>query len=164
MCREAALFSSVSERLQQNFGSIDLTSSAFGFTFSDYYQKQMGGPVERKFLSFSTLISPDRLSEIKLLTNGMEEEIRREHGSNTRIVNLDPGILSASSLVMATAKDFAHRVPLQKGIYGHLELLFGKDQVRILEWTYPDFKTGDYNAYFLEVRRLYLQQLKSGSN
>jgi hypothetical protein len=30
-----------------------------------------------------------------------------------------------------------------------------------LEWTYPDFKTGDYDHFFLEVRRIYLEQFRS---
>lgn len=83
MFREAALLSDISERLQQIFGPIDLESPAFKFTFSDYYQKQMGGPVERKFLSFSNLLSPEKLSEIKLQTNDIEEEVRKEQGSGS---------------------------------------------------------------------------------
>ncbi|NOR15374.1 MAG: DUF4416 family protein [Candidatus Aminicenantes bacterium] len=160
MVRDTALFSGALERLSQVFGRMDLTSSAFKFTFSDYYHKQMGGAVERMFLSFSDLISPENLSSIKLQTNELEEIVRREQGSDQRVINLDPGILSASSLVMATTKDFAHRIPLQNGIYAHLELLFGKDMIRTLEWTYPDFKTGDYDEFFLEVRRIYLQQFR----
>ncbi len=159
MLRDTALFSEAFERLSQVFGRIDLTSSAFKFTFSDYYHKQMGGAVERMFLSFSDLISPEKLSSIKLQTNELEETVRREQGDAQRVINLDPGILSASSLVMATAKGFAHRIPMQNGIYAHLEFLFGKDRVRTLEWTYPDFKTGDYDKFFLEVRRIYLHQL-----
>ena len=62
---------------------------------------------------------------------------------------------------MATAKDFAHRVPLQHGIYAHLELLFGKKMIRTLDWTYPDYKTEEYQKFFLAVRKIYLEQVKS---
>jgi hypothetical protein len=76
-------------------------------------------------------------------------------------VNLDPGYMTASALIMATAKDFSHRIPLQKGIYAHLELLFGKNDVKTLSWTYPDYRTEEYHRYFLEVRKIYLKQIKS---
>jgi hypothetical protein len=61
---------------------------------------------------------------------------------------------------MATAKDFAHRVPLQNGIYAHLELLFLKKGIKILSWTYPDYKTELYLSFFLDVRKSYLSQLR----
>ncbi len=148
------------EKLAQVFGILDLKSPLFFFDFTDYYEKQMGKNLKRKFVSFEKLIKPETLSSIKHKTNRLEEEIREELKSTHRIINLDPGFLKASSLVMATAKDFAHRVPLQDGIYAHLEFLFGKDEVRTLDWTYPDFKSKDYQKYFCDVRRLYLSQLK----
>jgi len=89
----------------------------------------------------------------------LEEEIREEFQALHRIVNIDPGYLTPASLIMATAKDFSHRIPLQNGIYAHLEFLFGKDKIHTLNWTYPDFKCKGYQEYFLEVRRLYLSQL-----
>ena len=80
--------------------------------------------------------------------------------SKKRVVNIDPGILSSAALIMATVKNFSHRIPLQKGIYGHLEFLFGKNSVKILPWTYPDYRSPEYHDYFLNVRELYLQQVK----
>ena len=148
------------ERLAQLYGPPDTQSPLFPFDLTDYYEKQMGKNLKRMFLSFQRLVEPDKLSAIKKRTNQLEEEIREEFNSPQRIVNLDPGFLTASSLIMATAKDFSHRVPLQNGIYAHLEFLFGRDEVRILDWTYPDFKGEGYRDYFLGVRRLYLSQLK----
>lgn len=164
MARDDDVFGRAEERLMQSLGPVDLSSPSFAFCFSDYYEKQMGGAVRRKFLSFADLVSPEVLSEVKLRTNALETAMRRDQGEDRRLVNLDPGMLSASALVMATAKDFAHRIPLQGGIYAHLELLFGRDCIRTLEWTYPDFKTGIYDAFFLKVRRIYLQQLKSAGS
>lgn len=149
-------------KLAQLFGSIDSESPHFLFDYTDYYDEQMGSPLQRQFLSFQPLLPPERLSEIKIQTNKLEEDIRQELGESLRAVNIDPGFLNGSSLIMATAKNFAHRIPLQAGIYAHLELLFGKDYVRTLMWTYPDFKKGTYHEYFLEVRKIYLSQLKLG--
>ena len=86
-------------------------------------------------------------------------EIREELKEARRIVNLDPGYLTQAALIMATAKDFAHRIPVQQGIYAHLELLFGKKDAKTLDWTYPDFKTEEYQKFFSEVRQIYLSQV-----
>lgn len=149
------------ERLVRIYGISDSQSPLFSFDFTDYYEKQMGKNLKRKFLSFKKLIESERLSKIKQETNRLEEEIQEEFQALHRVVNLDPGYLTPASLIMATAKDFSHRIPLQNGIYAHLEFLFGKDEVRTLDWTYPDFKCKDYQEYFLDVRRLYLSQLKN---
>ncbi len=151
-------FKRAEERLVQLYGSVDLTSPLFIFDFTDYYEKQMGKNLKRKFLSFARLISPEKLGKIKLRTNGLEEEIREELKEDRRIVNLDPGYLAQAALIMATAKDFAYRIPLQQGIYAHLELLFGKKEIKTLDWTYPDFRTDEYQKFFMEVRQIYLSQ------
>jgi len=155
------VFKRAEERLCHLYGEIDLQSQLFQFNFTDYYEKQMGKGLKRKFLSFVELIKPERLSEIKLETNRLEEEIRKEFKARRRIVNLDPGYLTSSALIMATAKNFAHRIPLQHGIYAHLELLFTRKEVKILDWTYPDFKTKGYQQFFLKAREVYLDQMRA---
>ena len=155
------VFLRAEELLVSLYGPVDFQSDPFPFTFTDYYEKEMGEGLKRKFLSFENPVAPERLSEIKLQTNRLEEEIKEEFRAERRIVNLDPGYLTASALFMATAKDFAHRVPLRDGIYAHLELLFGKKEIRILDWTYPDYRTEEYQRFFLAVRKKHLDRLKS---
>jgi hypothetical protein len=164
--------------LQDIHGPVDFESTFLEFDFTDYYEREMGAGLTRRFLSFERLIEPERLPAIKLATNGLEDMFRgaeperpgagSEAGSGTvpagrgrRPVNLDPGYLTASALIMATTKDFSHRVPLASGIYAHLEFLFTKTGgVRTLDWTYPDMRRAPVHAFFLEVRKEYLQQLR----
>ena len=153
-------FEEAEKALIDLYGPTDLKSPCFPFDLTDYYEKQMGKNLQRIFLSFAGLISPEKLSGIKVQTNALEETLRRESGGSLRIVNIDPGIVTASALIMATAKDFAHRVPLAGGIYAHLEFLFTKNGVKILEWTYPDFRQPGYQEFFSSVRRTYLGQLR----
>lgn len=148
------------KRLTLKYGNIDRASPLFSFDFTDYYEIQMGKDLKRKFLSFGELIAPERLSTIKLEANRMEKEIQQEFHAKNRIVNIDPGYLTTASLIMATTKNFAHRIPLEDGIYAHLEFLIGRDEVRSLDWTYPDFRNKGYQEFFLDVRRTYLSQLK----
>ena len=153
-------FERTEKELQALFGPADLKSPSFPFDLTNYYEEQMGTNLERVFLSFVGLVAPETLSALKIQTNALEQKIRQESGKDFRMVNIDPGILTASALIMATAKDFSHRIPLFQGIYGHLEFLFTKQGIRTLDWTYPDFKREGYQKFFLDVRRIYLGQVK----
>ncbi|HEX9901970.1 MAG TPA: DUF4416 family protein [Acidobacteriota bacterium] len=147
--------------LEKTLGTVEARSPRFNFDLTDYYAAEMGASsLKRLFVSFSDLRSPEELSNIKLKTNALEEEIRLALGLSHRPVNIDPGYLTAAALIMATAKDFSHRIPLRDGIYAHLELMFIKQGVRCLEWTYPDFRQPNYHDFFLGVRKSYLSQLK----
>jgi len=147
--------------LEKILGPVDARSPMFHFDLTNYYAAEMGAnPLKRLFVSFRDLRSPEELSAIKVRTNVLEEESRLDLGVTHRPVNIDPGYLTASALIMATAKDFSHRIPLRDGIYAHLELMFTKQGVRYLEWTYPDFRQPDYHDFFLGVRKSYLSQLK----
>jgi len=148
------------ERLVECFGPIELRSPLFPFATTDYYEKEMGPALKRSFLSFDRLVPPDGLSAIKLQTNVLEGEIRAATAADYRVVNLDPGILTSSALIMATTKNFAHRVPLSGGIYAHLELLFTKTGVKTLDWTYPDFRGEGYQNFFLDVRKIFMKQVR----
>jgi hypothetical protein len=148
------------ERLVECFGPIELRSPLFPFATTDYYEKEMGPALKRAFLSFERLVPPDSLSAIKLQTNILEGEIRAALAADYRVVNLDPGILTSSALIMATTKNFAHRVPLSGGIYAHLELLFTKTGVKTLDWTYPDFRGEGYQNFFLDVRKIFMKQVR----
>lgn len=147
--------------LEERFGLIDHRSPSFPFNYTDYYAPLMGRELFRSFISFDRLIQPEELPAIKLWTNQLEEEFRTLFPQLPRPVNLDPGYMRAAALVMATTKDFAHRLPLTQGIYGHLELLFTKRGIKLLDWTYPDFRQTGYHEFLLRVRETYIKQLRN---
>jgi hypothetical protein len=147
-------------RLAEIFSPIEARGPRVLFAGTDYYRPEMGPGLRRGFVAFRDLIDPDRLPEIKIQTNALEEAIRASSNTPGRVVNLDPGYLTTAALIMATAKDFSHRIPLRNGIYAHLELLFTKTAARRLEWTYPDLRTDDHIPFLSAVRRSYLEALK----
>ncbi|MBN1939414.1 MAG: DUF4416 family protein [Candidatus Aminicenantes bacterium] len=153
------MFRIAENRLAASYGPVDARGPRVPFLDTAYYTGEMGPGLSRMFLAFRDLICPDRLPDIKIETNALEDELREKSGAGGRTVNLDPGIVTGAALVMATAKDFAHRPPLQKGIYAHLELLFTKAGVKRLEWTYPDFRTDEHIPFFMAVRKSYLEAL-----
>ena len=158
--REPALYEEVKTRLSQERGAVDLESPPFAFNLTDYYAAEMGAGLHRRFLSFAELGEPECLPALKLWTNALEERIRTERGLPGRPANIDPGYLTASALVMATTKDFSHRIPLGQGIYAHLEFLFTKGGVKVLDWTYPDFRTAPVQEFFLELRGRFLRAVR----
>ena len=159
---ERLYFEKSEDLLKSSLGEIDGRSERNSFTVTDYYEKEMGPDLSRQFISFENLIAPEELAAIKLKTNEMEERIKNEFKSGFRVINLDPGYLSSAALVMATAKNFSHRIPLTDGIYAHLEFLFGKkNDIRLMEWTYPDFRLPGYEDFFLKIRETYLNQLRN---
>jgi hypothetical protein len=158
--KEDALYEKVQRRLEAEWGRVDSESPAYPFDLTDYYEAEMGRGLVRRFMSFETLVAPESLPEKKTRTIEIEESLRQEKGAPGRPVNIDPGYITPSALIMATAKDFAHRVPLGKGIYAHLEFLFTKTGVKTLEWTYPDLRREPAQAYFRSVREIYLRGIR----
>jgi hypothetical protein len=158
--KEEALFREVRRRLEAEWGRVDSESPAYPFDLTGYYEDEMGGGLVRRFMGFERLVAPEVLPDRKLRTIELESAIRQEQRVTGRPVNIDPGYLTAAAVVMATAKDFAHRIPLAKGIYAHLEFLFTRTGVKTLEWTYPDLRRESAWAYFRSVRDEYLRQLR----
>ena len=157
--KEEALYDEARHQLIGEWGPVDMESPAFAFDLTDYYEPEMGSDLKRRFMSFDSLVAPEALAAMKLRTIEFEEAVRRETGATGRPVNIDPGYLTAAALVMATAKDFSHRIPLGRGIYAHLEFLFTKTGVKTLDWTYPDFRRGPCQEFFRIVREMYLRRL-----
>jgi hypothetical protein len=155
-CEEKQLVQ-VKELLEAEFGEIDGESPVSDFVYTDYYNPEMGNAIKRCFVSFETLVQPDQLAGIKIRSNGLEENFLAD---SSRMVNLDPGLLNLSRLILASTKNNAHRVPLSDGIYAEITLLYRKGGFVSLPWTYPDFRSGDYDSSFLAFREKFSFQLK----
>ena len=155
--KEGAYFNKAKTILEKKFGSIDFESTALPFVHTDYYEKEFGRDLEKKIISFKRLIKPQSLSKIKVTTNRIEEKLSRE---GRRRVNIDPGYLDLAKLVLASTKDYKHRVYLNHGIYSEITLFYENNSFRFWEWTYPDYKTGEYIEIFNRIRKIYGQQIK----
>jgi hypothetical protein len=142
-------------RLVDRWGPVDCVSDSFTFTFTHYYDGEMGPPIDRFFVSFEQLVDPACLARTKQETD-MIEDLFREEGS--RKVNLDPGLLSLPRFVLATTKENAHRIPLADGIFAEITLLYGKGGFQPLPWTYPDFRSEPTLSILNKIRALYKSQ------
>lgn len=155
---DAAVQLQALEVLCDRFGPLDFLSQPERFVHTSYYDDELGEGIKRQLLSFLDLVPQDSLPNIKVTTNGIEKDFSLQ---GKRRVNIDPGMLTEERLVLATGKNFTHRIYLGKGIYGDLTLLYQGGSFRPLPWTYPDYKT-PMTLHFLGVLRQKLQFQRSG--
>ncbi|MBU1044673.1 MAG: DUF4416 family protein [Candidatus Omnitrophica bacterium] len=148
------------DRLLKVFGGIDYKSEILEFDSTRYYANEMGTGLKRQFISFSNLICPEELPSIKLKTNKIEREFFSNQ--NNRFVNIDPGYLSLSKLVLATTKDHQHRIYLDKGIFAEVTLRYRDKTFRPWPWTYADYCKPEYIKIFNFIRnQLFTQRNKT---
>jgi hypothetical protein len=147
------------ERLEACYGPVELRSELFPFDQTHYYDREMGSPIRRVFLVFPGLISATRLPGRKIETNRLEQQIAAEYAQVPRPVNLDPGYLDQAKVVLASTKDFSHRLLVSEGIYAEVTLYFRGGEWRSWPWTFPDFRAGQFNGFFSQLRRTYREQL-----
>jgi hypothetical protein len=153
------------ERLSAAFGPTDLISETWPWEFTAYYAAEMGAPLLRRICSFRDLVAPDAIIEAKLRTNRIEKQLAQDLAQGRpanppRPVNLDPGYVGLSKMVLATTKDYAHRFYLGQGIYAECTLRWRHGAFTTWEWTYADFATEQYRAFFARVRALYVDKLR----
>jgi len=143
--------------LKKNFGKTDFESSTLAFTHTDYYEPEFGKPLKRKFISFKELIPAGGLAKIKALTNAIENELAHDE---RRTINIDPGYLDLAKLILASTKDYRHRIYLDKGIYAEITLFYQNKTFQPWEWTFLDYRTKDYIVIFNQIRAIYYRQIR----
>jgi len=147
--------------LAEAFGPVNLASETMDFDFTHYYDAEMGTPLRRRFVAFAEPVRPDALADAKRRTNAIERAFAaRPDAPYPRPVNLDVGYLTPAKLVLASMKDFAHRVYLGGGVYAEVTLLRRGGAWRALPWTFPDYASGRYDAFLDAARRRLREQLR----
>ena len=140
--------------LTARFGPIDLESPVYSWDHTTYYEQELGSDLKRQFYFFKQSISPDSLPEIKRFTNALERRwLRTTANGAFRQINLDPGYLAPSKIVLATTKDYSHRIYLRDGIFAEVTLVYQGKSYNPLPHTYPDFRSDKYISLFNEARK-----------
>ena len=170
--KDKTLYQRAKSAMLRRFGASDFESTIIDFNFTDYYAPEMGTGLKRAFISFKKLIKPNDLAAIKVFTNALEEKLAYKRHTDfsfkagcvlyKRRVNIDPGYVDMAKLVLASTKDYSHRIYLGKGIYAEITLRYQNKSFTHWDWTYPDYRTVEYLAVFNTVRAFYEQQVKNG--
>ena len=147
----------ISEKLvpefRSQFGQIDLVSPWMMFEYTRYYEPEMGAPLYRRVYSFASLIQQQDLANIKTATL----QIEQAHSQNgRRRVNIDPGYMLSERFVLASCKNFSHRICIGSGVYADLTLIFQKGCFQRLPWTYPDYAASNMLNFLEKVRCKYI--------
>lgn len=155
---DCGIYEKAKKTMAAKFGPVDYESPEMEFNYTDYYTAEMGRDLKRRFVSFKKLVDPGILGGVKLFSDKIEIKYLFKNTKN-RMINIDPGLISHSKLVLATTKNFAHRIYIGKGIYAEVTLRFKAGKFTVLEWTYPDFATAKYQAILNEIREIYKVQI-----
>jgi Domain of unknown function (DUF4416) len=143
--------------LREHYGDIEFSFGPVPFSFTDYYRDEMGGDLLKMYVAFQRSVERDDLAEIKTFTNSVED---RYLSSGARRVNIDPGYLTRDKLVLASTKDFYHRIYLSKGIFAEVTLHYRKGAFRFFSWTYPDYNTPQFLAFLEKARARLVKTLR----
>ncbi len=148
--REEGEFEKALRRIAERMGEVACISGPFLFDRTEYYRREMGTPLVRRFVVTNDPVSRDALVPVKLLAETIEKELSV---GGKRTVNIDPGLLADENVVLATGKNYSHRIYLRDGVFADLTLVFEKGEYRPLPWTYPDYASPAIRAFLGEVRR-----------
>jgi len=143
--------------LEETFSMIEIKSDPYDFSdFTPYYESEMGTGLKKFFVVFSGLQPPESLADYKIKSNQIEAKFITD---KSRQINIDPGYVSEAKVVLATTKNYDHRLYLGKGIFGDLHLKFTNKEFQTQPWTYPDYKQDQVIKFFKDLRQTYFKQL-----
>ncbi|MFC1479218.1 DUF4416 family protein [Planctomycetota bacterium] len=134
---EQSLLSQGVSSLAEHFGVPESASGLFEFDETDYYSEEMGTGLYKELYLFPGIVNPGEIADIKLCTNSLETEYSEE---GKRKLNIDPGYITLTKVVLATTKNYSHRIYIGKGIYCEITLSWHKGSFMPNSWTYPDYK------------------------
>ena len=150
--KEKELFEPLVDQLVSHYGALDLVSRWMSFDYTAYYEKEMGAPLFRRLLTFKSLIEQLSLADIKSETNRLEDQYV---SAGRRRVNIDPGYLLYERFVLASGKNFSHRIYIGKKIYADLTLIYQRGAFEKLPWTYPDYADRPIISFLEKARAKY---------
>ena len=154
MFTEEALLEEIRAILKKKYGEIDAISEVYDFSsISPYYNPEMGSDIKKIVFSFKEPVARDILKEIKLFCVKLEKKYSK---NGNRLVNLDPGLVTLENFILATGKNYSHRIYLGSGVFAEVTLMFGKkNMIKELPWSYRDYLYEPARSFLLEVRELY---------
>jgi hypothetical protein len=155
---DTSLFEEVAKSLSEKYGKIDILSQWAAFDNTSYYEKEMGRNLQRRVIIFKDLIRQSDIADIKHFAISIEKELSN---GDDRNVNIDPGYLLMERFVLATCKNFAHKIYVGKGVYADLTLIYKDGRYNTLPWTFPNYKDEKMIDFISNVRKKYIIDLKN---
>jgi len=156
-------FPEVRKLIVERFGAIHPQGESPSYPFPETrtYRRTMGSGLRRKFYVLEDLWPQTCLARAKHASLDMEKIIEESHEFPVeRPVNIDPGLVNDCRVLLASTKDYSHRIYRESGIWEEVTLVFEKGEYRSLPWTYPDFNSPAYHEFFERFRNELLERLR----
>ncbi len=147
--REDALITRALEEAVSAYGEPAAVSPLFPFPDTRHYRGEFGTGLVRRFIVMRRLVGQAVLPQVKHWAMALE---RRWSAGGRRLINCDPGLLTLERLVLATGKNYSHRIYLGLGVFADLTLLYARGGFRSLEWTYPDYASREVREWWNRSR------------
>ena len=150
------------EAVIAKFGRPDFISDVWPFNMTRYYEAETGNNILRQFISIEKPVCPSKLAAIKHKANKLEKKLADKLSTPlSRPVNLDPGLIEPSKLILVTTKNFSHRIYIGKKMYAEVTLTFDKGRWKDYEYTFADYKQQCYQDFLSKVRTRLVEQLRT---
>ncbi|MEW6753179.1 MAG: DUF4416 family protein [Candidatus Latescibacterota bacterium] len=147
------------QRLAALLGPAAGQTALYPFDYTAYYDEEMGAGLVKELVGFGDRLDPAGLGRLKRATMRLEVELATTAaGRLRRRANLDPGLVTVESLVLATTKYTGHRVCIGPDLYAEVTLLYAQGAYRPLPWTYPDYRRDDVQALLQGLRAALLAE------
>jgi len=142
--------------LEKQFGRVRCETVDIQYTNTDRYEEEMGSNLVRRLFSFEKLVERDSLPEIKSVCQEIERQLGDQVGDFVfRAANLDPGVLTPDNLVMASNREYNHRIYLADGVFAEIQLIWAHGQFTRLPWTNHDFCDDEVVDFLIRVRQTF---------
>ncbi|MFH1131396.1 MAG: DUF4416 family protein [Pseudomonadota bacterium] len=152
LANDLALARKAAEFFGKNFGDVDLLGEPKPFDQTCYYEPEMGPGLNRVFCSFNHLATLQQLPQLKHLAWETEKQFSVD---NQRTVNLDPGLLDHSKVILASFKPGPQKLYLGDRVWADMVLYFADGSFGPLPWTFPDLRGEDHSVFFTNARTRY---------
>ncbi|MCD6310071.1 MAG: DUF4416 family protein [Candidatus Eremiobacteraeota bacterium] len=157
LASDPVFFNRACDAFSEIFGPIDYESETVPFNATNFYLKEMGKRLLRKFCSFGNLILPDEIIKAKYLSAKIEKDLAKPGGY--RNINIDPGYVCLGKIILSSFKDHQHRIYLGNKVYAECTLRYRRGRWDPWEWTFPDYRSEEYNKIFKKIREIYYRQI-----
>ena len=71
-----------------------------------------------------------------------------------RKINIDPGYMTLAKVVLASRKNYSHRIYLGRGVFAEVELFYKDGIFNAMPYTYPDYRDDAFLRIFAAARSL----------
>ncbi|HMK43495.1 MAG TPA: DUF4416 family protein [Dissulfurispiraceae bacterium] len=146
------IFRDACHHLEGSFGEVIMESPTYAWEYSKHYAPEMGEGLLRRYVFFGRLIDQGEIAAIKLKTNALEQ---RYSVDGRRRINLDPGYLTMAKVVLASTKDYSHRIYLGEGIFAEITMMQQKGRLAGALNCYRDYQDEQTLRVFSLGRVLY---------